>query len=686
MDVQSIARALGGVVSGGQVMAPAPGHSARDRSLSIRLDPSAPDGLLVNTFAGDEPLAAKNYVMQRLGLERVPRPARGAGRPARPRPAPARPAPQLGRAPIPEMTPLAPGDRRGLQAIGEPEPPPVTGEVPGRRHIYRRDGQAVRVKIRKTRGAAFIDFYLVKDSEQRITGWQAKRPASYVPVPYVGSLDPFDGELAHDAVFWPEGEKDVDTLARLGLPAFTYGGAQDVPEGCGALLAGRDVVILIDNDGPGRECAERKVAACAEAAARVRVVGFPELDEGQDVSDWIEAGGTVEGLWQRVEAAEAEAEPGPPIRATPFRWIDPAAIPPRGWIYGWHYIRKFIATTIAPGGIGKSSLVIVEALAIATGQALLGITPNESTPVWIWNGEDPREEMERRVMAAALRYRLRPEDLEGRLFLDSGRTAPIVIARQTREGTVIAEPVVEAVKAAIRDNGIGVFVVDPFVSSHEVSENDNGAINAVATVWAQIADETGCAIELVHHARKGQGGEVTVEDGRGASALLSKARAGRALNVMTEEEAERAGVENRRLHFRYYDGKANLAPPADSSTWLRLASVDLGNARADRPADSVGVAESWWWPDPFTGVTTADLRAVQQKVSEGRYRESSQAKDWVGRAVAEALRLDVENKADRAKIKGLLKTRIRTGALRIVDDQDERGNKRPFVEVGEWAT
>jgi putative DNA primase/helicase len=55
----AIARALGGEVQGRQVLAPGLGHSRRDRSLAIRLDPRAPDGLLVHSFAGDDPLVAK---------------------------------------------------------------------------------------------------------------------------------------------------------------------------------------------------------------------------------------------------------------------------------------------------------------------------------------------------------------------------------------------------------------------------------------------------------------------------------------------------------------------------------------------------------------------------------------------------------------------------------------------------
>jgi putative DNA primase/helicase len=67
-DARAIARALGGEVAGQQVLAPGPGHSRLDRSLSIRIDPGAPDGFLCYSFAGDDPIVCKNYVRQRLGL------------------------------------------------------------------------------------------------------------------------------------------------------------------------------------------------------------------------------------------------------------------------------------------------------------------------------------------------------------------------------------------------------------------------------------------------------------------------------------------------------------------------------------------------------------------------------------------------------------------------------------------
>src|SRR5829696_6724473 len=69
MNLLAIARSLGGEVYGRQILAPGVGHSRRDRSLSIRLDSRAPGGLLVHSFAGDDPLVAKDHLRSALGLK-----------------------------------------------------------------------------------------------------------------------------------------------------------------------------------------------------------------------------------------------------------------------------------------------------------------------------------------------------------------------------------------------------------------------------------------------------------------------------------------------------------------------------------------------------------------------------------------------------------------------------------------
>ena len=68
LNPHTVARALGGDASGRNVLAPGPGHSRADRSLSIRIEPAAADGFIVHSFASDPPLECRDYVRAALGL------------------------------------------------------------------------------------------------------------------------------------------------------------------------------------------------------------------------------------------------------------------------------------------------------------------------------------------------------------------------------------------------------------------------------------------------------------------------------------------------------------------------------------------------------------------------------------------------------------------------------------------
>lgn len=126
------------------------------------------------------------------------------------------------------------------------------------------------------------------------------------------------------------------------------------------------------------------------------------------------------------------------FNATPFEWIDPKQIPKRQWLYRPHYIREFLSLLFSSGGKGKSSLLIVEALAMVSGKPLLNVKPEKELRVWYWNGEDPALELQRRFAAAIKHYELKPEDIGDRLFIDSGRTLPIVIVEERNSGLTSA--------------------------------------------------------------------------------------------------------------------------------------------------------------------------------------------------------------------------------------------------------
>src|SRR5436853_528387 len=59
------------------------------------------------------------------------------------------------------------------------------------------------------------------------------------------------------------------------------------------------------------------------------------------------------------------------ITATPFRWIHPFSIPPRKYLFGRHAIRQFLSSTVAPGGVGKTSNALAEGISFVCGRDLL---------------------------------------------------------------------------------------------------------------------------------------------------------------------------------------------------------------------------------------------------------------------------------------------------------------------------
>ena len=331
-----------------------------------------------------------------------------------------------------------------------------------------------------------------------------------------------------------------------------------------------------------------------------------------------------------------------------------------------------------------------EALAIATGKPLLGITPAERTGVWIMNLEDPADEMERRIGAAAIHYGLDQDDIAGRLFVDAGRDKPLTVARQTRDGVTIHQPVVDAIVEAIRRNGIGVLIVDPFVASHSVSENDNQAINAVLALWRLIADITGCCIVLVHHVRKPNGEEMTVDSVRGGSAIIGAVRTARVMNPMSEADAAKLGIEDsqRRRYVRVDNAKNNLAPPADRASWIELVSVDLGNGSgiSDQGGDKVGVATAWEPPSAFEGVKPEHMRAVYNYLHlHGPQRAHPDADDraWFGWQVMRICGIE-EVDRNKGRVGRMLKSWVSSGLLRKDDHKGGKHRKMlPHYFAGE---
>lgn len=134
-----------------------------------------------------------------------------------------------------------------------------------------------------------------------------------------------------------EGEKDADALRRLGLVATSSPlGAGKWPAAWGQrFFLGAKVVVLPDNDEPGRSHAEDVARSLHGHAAEVRVIELPSLPDKGDVSDWIVAGGNIEQLRELVRTAPAWTPPtrvvqtdSPPGSAPD--WSEPVPLPGDG--------------------------------------------------------------------------------------------------------------------------------------------------------------------------------------------------------------------------------------------------------------------------------------------------------------------------------------------------------------------
>lgn len=487
-------------------------------------------------------------------------------------------------------------------------------------------------------------------------------------------------------VFVCEGEKDADRLVSLGLVATTNpGGAGKFPASFASMLQNRRVVALEDNDDAGREHVAVVQAALAGVVGEVAPLKLPGLPQKGDVSDWLSNGGSVFELLRLSEEALAASasKKGKALHATPFAWPDPTTLPTRPWLFGHWLLRGELTGVIAPGGVGKSTIGNAIALSLASGQKILGkAMPRGPQKAWIYNLEDDQTELNRQISAVSLFYDISRDDCGDRIMVDSGLDQPLCTATDGPEGFKLAENVFAELEETIMQHGISVVTVDPFVSSHMAQENDNGAIDAITKRWKRLAQKCGCAVVLVHHTKKVGGREITAEDGRGGVALRDSCRVLLVLNPMSKQEAEELGISEPALIrslVRIDEGKANRAPPG-SATWIHLQSQSLDNGHNGEPSDFVGVATLWEKPDVFHGLTAWHLYEVQQRVKVGEWRENSQAKDWVGHAVASVAGLSVE--ADKGRIKAIVKSWLKSGALVTERRADKNGDERPYIVVG----
>lgn len=352
------------------------------------------------------------------------------------------------------------------------------------------------------------------------------------------------------------------------------------------------------------------------------------------------------------------------------------------------YAKGFLSVTGAAGGIGKSSLAIIEELSLVYGLDLLAHLPVDHLEfpplkcgrqrVWTMCLEDDEEEHQRRVNAALKHYKLDPYYLQGWYFVTYKADSPVSVASIGRDGYIVS-PQVDLIKELIEKNKIDVLNIDPFVNSHSVPENDNGSMNKVADIWRSIAQNKGAACNLTHHIRKVSGlNEVSSDDLRGAVSLVGAARLVRVIAAMSQAEAVDFGIDDERRRFYIWvnpGAKANIVPPANVRHWFHLESVDLANAEDEWESDSIGVIEYWQPPKEVSLATEDAHMAVYIAMGDQndvflleRCRVNTQAKEkQYGRLIAQVLKKNFDDPIDKRQINNLIKLWQSKGIIKSIN-------------------
>jgi len=172
-------------------------------------------------------------------------------------------------------------------------------------------------------------------------------------------------------IYIVEGEKDADRLISLGLSATcNHGGAGKWSDSHSSYLKGAsEVVILPDNDETGHSHAEAAASSLFDAGVQsIKIVNLPDLPVKGDVSDWLDAGNTIDDLHQVVDTAPLWTPE--PLQPPAQKWrllsaSEVLTLPPVEWLIEGELPTGGLTVLYGASGSGKSFLALDYALQVA---------------------------------------------------------------------------------------------------------------------------------------------------------------------------------------------------------------------------------------------------------------------------------------------------------------------------------
>nr|MBF6614980.1 AAA family ATPase [Chloroflexota bacterium] len=316
-------------------------------------------------------------------------------------------------------------------------------------------------------------------------------------------------------IYAVEGEKDADRLRSYGFVATTSpGGAGKWRDEYSQSLAGRPVVILPDNDEPGRRHAEQVQQSLRGVGARVEILTLQGLPDKGDVSDWLDMGHTDDELdaltaqlWHREQTAEDQpgraTEPQPANEVN--RWTpkplselvaSEVEIP---WLWEGYLASGMVTLLTGLWKSGKSTL-------------LSHLLKDLSGAADDFGGQYVREARALVVSEEAERHWITRRD-----SLLIGDHVSIISRPFLKNPTPAAwEAFLTELQGHVVSGGFNLLVFDSLPNLWAVrNENDNADVKA-AILPMNMLTEAGASVLLIAHPAKGDTGEGKATRGAGA--------------------------------------------------------------------------------------------------------------------------------------------------------------------------
>ncbi|MDX0450714.1 AAA family ATPase [Sinorhizobium medicae] len=519
LNPRAIAAALGGTARGNQISAPAPGHSKRDRSLRVLLDPAAPEGFIVHPLAGEDPIEMRDYVRTRAGL----------------------PDWEPARAERPQPT-------AHLRLVKKAEPPKAFSDW----HLTSRGFSHVATYDYTSADGEVLFEVLRYEHPTQPKSFLQRRPdgdGGY----FSGREEPVlyrQHELASntdDPIFVVEGEKDADRLAAFGYLATT------VPNGSWpddlSVLIGREVFVLADNDPAGDKKAKAAIGKM-QGLATVARIDLPGLQPKGDVSDWLDAGHTSEELkglcLASVPVAANDNTPEVVSDDNLLPFVFPSkwqgeAVPPRKWLIDRLVPMRTVTLLSGDGGLGKSLLALQTSVATVLGEKVAGLEPARGKVLYV-GAEDEVDEFHRRIDDVLAEHSASYEDLGKDFLLLPLADRDATLAVPEKSGRMTPTPLFERLQEKIADFGPTLIVLDTSADLYGGNEIDRTQVRQFVAMLRSIAIAHDCAIILLSHPSV-----AGMQSGSGTSGSTAWNNSVRARLYLTAETGDGADPDGRVL-------------------------------------------------------------------------------------------------------------------------------------------